>query len=112
MSLWFEGRDWFDSRAVLIPDDPKLVSELVSPKYKLESSGKLKVESKDEMRKRGVKSPNKADAFLLTMAGGDEAVNRRQPVAHHAYDPFSVGTQEYEREIGRQTKAGTDWSPF
>jgi transcriptional regulator with XRE-family HTH domain len=110
--LWFEGRDWFDSRSVLIPDDPKLVSELVSPKYKLESSGKLKVESKDEMRKRGVKSPNKADAFLLTMAGGDEAVNRRQPVAHHAYDPFSVGTQEYEREIGRQTTAGTDWSPF
>jgi phage terminase large subunit len=110
--LWFEGRDWFDSRSVLIPDDPKLVSELVSPKYKLESSGKLKVESKDEMRKRGVKSPNKADAFLLTMAGGDEAVNRRQPVAQHAYDPFSVGTQEYEREIGRQTTAGTDWIPF
>lgn len=110
--LWFLGREWFDSRAVCIPEDDKLVSELVGPKYRLESSGKLKVESKDDMKKRGVKSPNRADAFLLTFAGGDNASALfKSPVASHAYDPFQVGTQEYERVIGRQTVAG-NWSPF
>ena len=69
--LWFKGRQWFLDRACRIPKDDALIAELVSPKYKYESSGKIKVESKDDMKKRGVKSPNKADAFLLTFAGGD-----------------------------------------
>jgi len=32
------------------------------------SSGKLKVESRDEMEKRGQRSPDVADAFVLTFA--------------------------------------------
>jgi hypothetical protein len=41
---------------------------LTMPKYSILSSGKLKVEGKDELRKRGVASPNRADAWLLTFA--------------------------------------------
>ena len=44
------------------------VSELAAPIYKYTSSGKIKLESKEEMRKRGIKSPDKADALALTMA--------------------------------------------
>ena len=51
--------------------DDELVAELVGPKYRIESSGRIKVESKDELKKRGLKSPNKADAFILTLAGGE-----------------------------------------
>jgi phage terminase large subunit len=111
--LWFEARRWFESRAVTMPRDDKLADELVAPKYKLESSGKLKVESKDEMKKRGVKSPNKADAFCLTFAGGDlvpEYMQRRQ-TSTSGYDPFLIGTEEYERHV-RQANAGVNWSPF
>ena len=32
-------------------------------------TGKLKIESKDEMKRRGQRSPDAADAFVLTMAG-------------------------------------------
>jgi phage terminase large subunit len=111
--LWFKARDWFDSRAVLIPDDPGLISELVQPKYKIESTGKIKVESKDDMKKRGIKSPNKADAFCLTFAGGDFIVHQNMRVAEMAYDPFNVnvGSMDYERAL-RQTQAGTDYTPF
>lgn len=68
--LWFAGRDWFSAKDCAIPDDSALIAELTSPKYRIESSGKIKVESKDEMKKRGLRSPNRADAFLLTLAGG------------------------------------------
>jgi phage terminase large subunit len=109
--LWFKGRDWFEKRDVCMPKDDGLISELVVPKYKVESSGKLKVESKDDLKKRGVKSPNKADAFLLTFAGGDFVMQHRPVVATHSYDPFQVNSTEFERAI-RQTQAGQDYHPF
>jgi hypothetical protein len=111
--LWFKARDWFDARNCLIPRDEGLISELVGPKYKIESSGKLKVESKDDMKKRGVRSPNRADAFCLTFAGGDFAHDLRSPVAIMDYDVMNVGGPDYGRNIGRQTSAGMDdYKPF
>ena len=109
--LWFKGRQWFLDRACRIPKDDALIAELVSPKYKYESSGKIKVESKDDMKKRGVKSPNKADAFLLTFAGGDLVLHRTLPVTP-AYDPFQVGTADFARQMARQETAGMDWDPL
>lgn len=115
--LWFKARDWFYAKDVYIPRDDALISELVAPKYKIESSGKIKVESKDDMKKRGVKSPNRADAFCLTLAGGDNAAQMRGAVAQLSYDPFRVGSPEYtremEREGARQFTAGIDdYRPF
>lgn len=109
--LWWKAREWFESRAVTMPRDDALISELVSPKYKLESSGKIKIESKDDMKKRGVRSPNKADALCLTFAGGDFAIENRRVVAQQSYDPFQVDSADFERAI-RQNRAGHDYSPF
>lgn len=67
--LWFKGRDWFAKKDVNLAADDLLAAELVQPRFKYASNGKLQVESKDDMKKRGVKSPNRADAFLLTLAG-------------------------------------------
>lgn len=109
--LWFLGKDWFETRAVTMPRDDGLISELVGPKYKIESTGKLKVESKDDMKKRGIRSPNKADAFLLTFAGGDFVTTHAPIVARQAYDPFEVNSNDFERAI-RQTQSGQDYTPF
>ncbi|MCB0221645.1 MAG: hypothetical protein KDH09_18255, partial [Chrysiogenetes bacterium] len=111
--LWFKARDWFVSMAVRLPKDDGLIAELVQPKYRLESSGKIKVESKDEMKKRGFRSPNKADAFCLTFAGGDYAGSVHRPVlATVDYDPFAVGTPDFvrdeERRGNRQATSGID----
>jgi len=42
------------------------LAELTAIRYSFTSSGKMKAESKDEMRKRGLKSPDLADALCLT----------------------------------------------
>ena len=66
--LFWNAREWFEARDVKIPDDTTLIQELSGIRYKYLSTGKLKVESKDEMKKRGQRSPDVADAFVLTFA--------------------------------------------
>jgi hypothetical protein len=66
--LWFKGKEWLDEKDCKLADDDALVGELTTAKYSVLSNGKIKVEGKDEMKKRGVKSPNRADAWLLTFA--------------------------------------------
>ena len=66
--LWFKLKAWLEARDVSLPKDDHLLAELVAVKYKFTSSGKLQIESKDEMRKRGLPSPDRADAVCLTFA--------------------------------------------
>ena len=70
--LWFLGRQWFEKRDCGMPDDPALVGELTTPRYDFHANGKKVVESKRELKNRGVKSPNRADSFLLTFATNSE----------------------------------------
>jgi hypothetical protein len=66
--LWFNARDWFDTMSVSIPRDEDLIDELANVKFAYTSLGKLQAESKEDMKKRGLKSPDLADAFCLTFA--------------------------------------------
>lgn len=67
--LWLTCKDWLSSRAVHIPKHDELRQELVAPTYTFLSNGKVKVEGKADMKKRGVRSPDIADALCLTFAG-------------------------------------------
>ena len=53
---------------ISIPNDPQLTSELSQVKYKFSGSGKIQIESKADMKRRGLKSPNKADALAIRFA--------------------------------------------
>ena len=66
--LFWNAREWFEARDCRIPDDQTLVQELTGIRYKYLSTGKLKIESKDEMKRRGQRSPDIADAFILSFA--------------------------------------------
>lgn len=72
--LWSEMRDWFNQDLeVQIPDDPELQKELCGLGYDYNSSGRLVIESKKDAKKRGMNSPDKADALMLTFAYGQHA---------------------------------------
>jgi hypothetical protein len=66
--LWFAAREWLEERDCKLPEDEELVNDLCKPRFKFTSNGKLKVESKDEMKRRGMNSPDVADALCLTFA--------------------------------------------
>jgi phage terminase large subunit len=52
-------------RGISIPDDRKLVHQLAARKYDFTSDGKIKAESKADMRRRGERSPDRADALAM-----------------------------------------------
>ena len=60
---------------VSLPADEELLTEMASPQYQITRTGKLQIESKDDMRRRGVESPNRADALMLAFAPVEEALN-------------------------------------
>jgi hypothetical protein len=63
-------RERFEQGEVDIdPDDDKLAAQLGSIKWGIDSRGRIKIESKDDMRKRGLPSPDRADAMAIAFAG-------------------------------------------
>lgn len=51
--------------AIELPNDANLIKELSTRKFKMTSNGKIRLESKDDMKKRNVGSPDIADALTL-----------------------------------------------
>ncbi len=81
--LWFNARRWFERKNCKLVDDPTLIAELSLPRYGFTSSGKLKVESKDDLKKRYPRSPDVADALVLTFGQVAEHKGRQ------SYEPES-----------------------
>jgi hypothetical protein len=63
---WSKGKEWLLLGG--LRDDDERASQLALPGYHINSSGKLVIESKKSLQDRGEKSPDDADAFLLTFA--------------------------------------------
>lgn len=65
--LWGTVKDKMESKALSLENDNELVAQLSCRKYRLTSRGKMVLESKDEMKKRGISSPDRADAVALSV---------------------------------------------
>jgi hypothetical protein len=66
--LWHKAKAWLEQRDCRMPKDEALIAELAAVRYSFTSSGKIQIEGKDELKKRGMASPDRADAFCLTFA--------------------------------------------
>lgn len=65
--MWGEMRNWLRDGGCL-PKDDELKSELIGPQYSFTTKHQIKLERKEDMKKRGLRSPNIADALALTFA--------------------------------------------
>lgn len=63
--MWDGLRARFIDKSISIPDDSELIGQLSNVKYKYDSRGRLVIESKDDIKKRGLKSPDKGDAVAM-----------------------------------------------
>jgi hypothetical protein len=92
VELWGEMRDWLKTASLRIDRHTALAlqSELLAPTYKYTLSGQTALEKKEDMKKRGIPSPDIADALALTFferlapAGLNRAVLRTpQPATNY-----------------------------
>lgn len=68
----------FRNGTISIPNDPILISQLTSIKFSYTSKEQIKIEGKDEMKKRGLKSPDRADALVICYMAGRGSGTRLQ----------------------------------
>lgn len=62
-------RFYSTAEMIAIPNHTSLITELSSPKLMYTASGKIGVESKKEMKRRNIKSPNYADSVAYCFGG-------------------------------------------
>lgn len=71
--MWLAGRDLMQPRSTTgrgllrLRVDDKTAAQLGAPTYSTDSGGRTVVESKDKMKARGVKSPDRAESLLLAV---------------------------------------------
>ena len=103
--LWWLAREWFETRAVWIPNPrdehdvvTDMISELTTPRFEFRPDGKIQVESKRQFKSRlkERRSPDLADAFVLTFAAG---MDRLTPQAR----------EKKSRWLDRNRKGGGSW---
>lgn len=93
--IWFEMREWLKLGGA-IPNMVDLKQDLAAPIYWYDSAGRLQLEPKDDIKKRGLPSPDLADALALTFSHpvakktllqkfGGGTSSRKQT----EYDPYS-----------------------
>lgn len=63
--LYFQLSDHFGDGSIALPDHPKMSSELSSMKFKFDNHQRKLMESKEDMKKRSLHSPDYADALML-----------------------------------------------
>jgi hypothetical protein len=91
--MWGAMKDWLKTASVSA--DRQLKADLVGPMRKTNSAGAILLESKKEMKARGLASPDAADALCVTFAF---------PVAHRDYNAKT------ERRVNAQSgSAATSW---
>ena len=83
-----------------LPNDPELKEQLIGPLYSYNIRNEIVLESKEDMMRRGISSPDRADALALTFAyplsahanAGREGPQK--PIVEYEYDPFSKARME------------------
>ncbi len=58
-------KELFESGSISIPNDSQLIGELAALHYDYDTLNRFSMESKKDIRKRGLPSPDKADALML-----------------------------------------------
>ncbi len=96
--MWNAAKQWLKDGGS-IPDDQILCSDLTCPEYYIvatgKNAGKIVLESKEDMKRRGLPSPGRGDALALTFAipVAPKRFKQEQEFANagagRKYDPFN-----------------------
>jgi len=77
--LWWQMREWLDpsnNYNPALPPDDRLIGDLAAPRYEYTSNGRIKIESKQDLRVRLGRSTDSGDALALALHVANEAAGR------------------------------------
>jgi hypothetical protein len=95
--MFWTLRQWMEDGLVdLDGDDKQLISQLGRMKFKQVAGNRIQIESKDEMRKRGVKSPDRADAAAMALMAPPAITAEQYALATAAGQTGDVGTYTHD----------------
>ena len=83
---WGLMREWL-AEIPQIPDDPELADDLIGPLYSYNAKGQIALEHKDDMKERGIASPDCGDMLAMTFS-----VKIAPPNPKRSTPPPRVGT--------------------
>lgn len=92
---------------IVLINDPVLISQLTTRKVTYDARGRRKLESKDDMRSRGLKSPDRADAVIGAFAHGTQNFATFAKRADGPFDQLERYYDGFDRNqdrYGRQTE--------
>jgi len=70
--MWYETARLIERQELILPDDEVLMAQLTSRRARANKAGKMELETKGEMKSRGLSSPDRADAVCMAVAMGSE----------------------------------------
>lgn len=88
--MWCRMRDWFAAKPARIPDSDEMQADIIEPGYTYDSRGRIRIESKEQIKKRGGLSPDIGDALSLTFAELPKVPDTGPAIqvdAHRPHDP-------------------------
>lgn len=103
--MWAELKNWLADEPCSIPDNDSLHADLCGLKYKFDSNSRLRLESKEDAKKRGIRSPDEADALCLTFAlpsSSYESASRMQSVGKKLQSNFKQQLKAITKSMGNQ----------
>ena len=65
--MWGTLRSKLKNNEITIPNNEELIKQITNRKYFINSDGTIKLERKEDMKKRNVHSPDRADAVVLSL---------------------------------------------
>jgi hypothetical protein len=79
--MWGLSKEWLeDEGGADIPDRDSLQADACAPKYRRDTNQRLLLESKDEMKRRQIRSPDEWDSIALTFAEPVSTVRRNESI--------------------------------
>ena len=88
--MWWTMKEWMEDHPNRLPNDAALIADLIAPQPMVTSKSKNLLESKKDMKKRGIRSPDGGDALALTFA---EPVLPRIHTQHEARGGYRAPTK-------------------
>jgi len=85
--MWWEVKEWLEQGGCLEYDE-ELLTDLTGPQYFYTGTGKIQLEAKDDMKKRGLASPDLGDGLALCFAGPVPITVERVRREQKPYNPF------------------------